>query len=67
LALKVEIFLKNGILGGAFNENFEWVMYSERPPKTQGPQKKFGGPPLGMHVLFWWQRLSAQSNIGNQF
>jgi hypothetical protein len=25
-AQKVKIFLKNGILGGAFYENFEWVM-----------------------------------------
>jgi hypothetical protein len=32
LALKVKNFLKNGILGGAFYENFEWVMYTESPP-----------------------------------
>jgi hypothetical protein len=34
---KIKIFIKNGILGSAFYENYE-------PPWPQGPQKKFGGP-----------------------
>jgi hypothetical protein len=32
LAQKVKISLKNGILGGAFYENFEWGMLFLKPP-----------------------------------
>jgi hypothetical protein len=40
LAKKVNIFLKNGILGGAFYENFEWVMLYLKPPLNSRAAKK---------------------------
>ena len=43
MALKVKIFLKNGILGGAFYKNFEWVMYTESPLKLKGRKKSLEG------------------------
>jgi hypothetical protein len=40
LAQKVKIFLKNGILGGAFYENFEWGILYLKPPLNSRAAKK---------------------------
>jgi hypothetical protein len=52
-AQKIKIFLKNGILGGAFYKNFEWGMVYLKPPLNSRAAKKVWRAACGLQAALW--------------